>query len=103
MQHFNKITIHNLEQSMNLSDFKTEASFNSESYTLPPPPPLEWNSHNLAEAWRRWKNGYDTFYRLRNGDQIPEDKRIFVLLRDLGSAATYHDMEFQQGGRQSES
>ena len=87
-----------MAQSTNLSDFKTEASVNSVSYILPPPPPLEYSSLNLAEAWRRWKNGYDTFYRLRNGDQIPEDKRIFLLLQALGSEAVsiYYDMDFDK-------
>ena len=88
-----------MAQSTNLSDFKTEALVNSVSYTLPPPPPpLECSSPNLAEAWRRWKNGYDTFYRLRNNHQIPEDKRMFLLLQALGSEAVsiYCDMDFDK-------
>ena len=95
---FNKFKIHNMAQSTNLSDFKTEASINSVSYILPPPSPLEYSSPNLAKAWRRWKNGYDTFYRLRNGDQIPEDKRMFLLLQALGSEAVsiYYDMDFDK-------
>ena len=77
---------------------------NSVFYTLPPLPPLEWNSPNLAEAWRRWQNGHDTFYKLRIVDQIPEDKRMFLLLQALGSEAVsiYYDMDFDmEGGRQN--
>ena len=51
-----------------------------------------------------WKHGdvgrtdMIPFYRLCNGDQIPEDKRMFLLLQALGSEAVsiYYDMDFDK-------
>ena len=68
------------------------------TFSIRQPPPLDINSSNLAEEWRRWRCGYTTYFQLCDGNQLPEHRQVALLLSALGEAANsmYYDMDWER-------
>lgn len=60
------------------------------------PPVLDVNSSNLAEAWRRWRSSYETYFKLCDRIQLPEFHQVSFLLHALSETvnAMYFDMDW---------